>query len=103
MSKTGLRMGVATGAVLLMLAAAADAARACNLPKITVSPPSAGPGEPVSWRIGDIEPRATYIVTVAGRGVADGEAGGSPPSGSFSMPDLGGKSQSVFVEMEVRH
>jgi hypothetical protein len=103
MSRTSLRIGVATGAVLLTLGAAADAARACNLPKIAVSPPSAGPGEPVTWKIGDIEPRATYTVTVAGQSVAEGQTGASPPSGSFSMPDLGSTPRSVFVEMEVRH
>lgn len=103
MSRMSWRIAVATCAVVSMLAGAPEAARACNLPKITASPATAGPGEPVTWKIGDIEAGATYTVTVAGRGVASGEADGPPPTGSFSMPDLGSTPRSVSVEMEVRH
>jgi hypothetical protein len=103
MSRTRLRIAVATAAVLSMLAGAPDAAHACNLPMITVSPDTAGPGEPVTWKIGDIEAGAAYTVTVAGQVVADGEASASPPSGTFSMPNLGSTPRSVSVEMEVRH
>ena|SRR5918999_908613 len=103
MSRTSWRIAVATGVVLLALAGAADAARACNLPKISVSPDSAGPGDLVSWTIGDIEPRATYTVTIAGRLVAEAESDGSAPRGTFSMPDFGGTPRVVSVQLDVRH
>jgi hypothetical protein len=103
MSRTSWRIGVAIGAMLLALVGAADAARACNLPKISVSPASAGHGDLVTWTIGDIEPRATYTVTIAGRMVAEGESGGSAPTGTFSMPDFGGTPRVVSVQLDVRH
>ena len=75
------------------------ASQACNYPTLHPSP-SAGPGDAVSYTVGNLDPGATYDIVVAGQAVV---SGGSSPSGSFTMPDLGSEPQSVPAQLTVYH
>jgi hypothetical protein len=103
MSRTSWRIGVATGVVLLALAGGVEVAWACNEPHIKASPSMVGPRDTVTWTIGNVEPRATYTVSLAGRPLAQGEAGASAPTGTFQMPHLGSTPRDVYVELSVSH
>ena len=98
-----IRLALATGVVLLSCLAAAGAAWACNEPYITVNPSSAGPGDTIKWTLANVEPRAKYTVTVAGRAAGDGVAGDSPPTGTYEMPDFGTSPRDVYFQWTLTH
>lgn len=86
-------------AALVSLIVLPAASQACNYPTLHPSS-SAGPGDTVSYTVGNLDPGATYDIVVAGRAVV---SGGSSPSGSFTMPDLGSEPQSVPAQLTVYH
>lgn len=103
MGRTSLRGLIVVGSVLVTCLGATETARACNEPYITASPSSAGPGDTIAWTLGNVEPRASYTVQVAGRTAADDVAGASAPTGTYQIPDLGSSPRDIYVEMSVRH
>ena len=88
---------MATASVSLIVLPAAS--QACNYPTLHPSSP-AGPGDTVSYTVGNLDPGATYDIVVAGQAVV---SGGSSPGGSFTMPDLGSEPQSVPAQLTVYH
>jgi hypothetical protein len=103
MSRASLRAVVVTSAVLLSFAGGVEVARACNEPYLEASPSDVRPGDTVTWALGNVEARAHYTVTLAGRPLAQGEAGASAPTGTFVMPDFGSKPRDVPLELGVTH
>ena len=88
--------------VVVFLGAAASNALACSDPSIGGVTPSAGPNDPVSFSAVNLDPGASYSVSVGGRDVASGTAAGGPITGGFAMPDLGA-SGVYYVELRVAH
>lgn len=98
MTKLRVFLAVAVAALVSLIVVPA-ASQACNYPTLHPSS-SAGPGDTVSYTVGNLDPGATYDIVVAGRAVV---SGGSSPSGSFTMPDLGSEPQSVPAQLTVHH
>lgn len=103
-----LRMGiVATAACAIWAAPAA----ACQYPSAASGgssagggPPSAGPNDPVTVTISNVDEGGRWEVYVdGGRVMADVGDGSRSVSRTFDMPDLGGDSRIVKVTVSVQH
>src|SRR5690242_7704173 len=86
-----MRVRIAMGLLVasLFVLAFVGSASACDTAHLAL-PPSAGPGDTVSFSISSIEPGATYTLQIAGvevSGTNDTPYNGV--SGTFTMPDLG--------------
>ncbi len=98
--KAGLTAVVAA----VLLTAGAQAAYACNQPSLAGVSGSARAGEEVDFSIKDMDRGADYEVSVGGDEVdVDVDEVGNGVMGTFTMPDLGGSSRTVHVEIEVNH
>jgi hypothetical protein len=100
-----MRVRIAFGLLVLSLSVFSfvGSASACNLAHLTL-PPSAGPGDTVSFSISSIEPGATYDLRIAGvevSGTNDTPYNGV--SGTFTMPDLGSTSLTVTGFAHTHH
>jgi hypothetical protein len=101
----GFRAGLVASVVAAVAMTGASNAWACNEPAIHIADTSAGPGDTVRFTLSDTQPGATYTVWVEGRVVATGEdtTAAQGYRGTFTMPDLGGSTRSVYVKGEIRH
>jgi hypothetical protein len=95
-------LGVLVGFVVLL---ATPTAWACLSSSGAASPDRAGPGDPISFSISDIQRGADYTVFAEDRVVASGvnQTSEDGVEGSFPMPDFGDQPQTVYVYMEVKH
>lgn len=99
------RLGLILLTVVSLLGMGAGAAWACNEPRLDPSPDTAGPNDPVGFTITGTDPGAAYTVTIEGQTVASGTDGtqAAGTTGSFTMPDLGSESRTVYLEAVVQH
>lgn len=97
---------VSVVAALVVPSVFVGAAIACNDPTLRLSPGAAGPGDPVSIVITNVEPGAKWDVVIEGRTVAEGVVpdGATEVTGeSFEMPDLGSENHAVQGMATVVH
>jgi hypothetical protein len=79
-------------------------ASACLEPQLYVSPGTAAAGDNISYTIASTDEGAHYEITVEAIDVASGtNSDGRGASGSFTMPDLGNESRTVYAETIVEH
>jgi hypothetical protein len=101
---------LATALAAAALAVGPGAASACNDPIVRFSgttpagpgpgsPSEAGPGDSVAFVIGDAKEDASWSVSIAGRHITSGTGS----RGDFVMPELGGESREVSVDVVVAH
>lgn len=104
-STTRFRAVVVSIAAVAALAAVPSSAWACNLPYISLSVTSAGPGDTVHWSIGNADIGAEWDgLRIAGRTlVPPGTVTEPKPHGSFVMPDVGDQAASLSVETTLSH
>jgi hypothetical protein len=100
MRSTTLRAWFLAVAILVVAPAAGHA---CNEPSLQVSPTSAGPGDPVQYAITNLTAGGAYQLNIEGKAVASGTAPGTVARGTFTMPDLGGRTTDVSVAGSVEH
>ena len=100
-----VRLGLGAVVVNVALLLICVTAWACVTSSGSVSPGSAGPGDPISFSISGVQPGAAYTVRIEGQQAASGvnDSSYNGVNGSFPMPDFGDQAKTVYVYMDAHH
>jgi hypothetical protein len=118
MKTRAFRAGLIASLVTAVAMTGASNAWACNLPRIHIADTQVGPGDTIPYALSDTQQGATYTLAVEGRPIhpdgancrrtavgweCEDTTAAQGYRGTFTMPDLGGSTRSVYVKGEIMH